>query len=464
MINSILVIVPHADDEINVAGEFLIYARDNNIETCLVYSTNSDSVPEWTETRHRESLRVCSLFNIGDIRYLGYHDEGGAHYNDEKIYNSIVKKVTHRYIDDFQPFENDLYDVITEKRADLILTVDYDRNIDHRRLSISFDRVMGRILKEIDYKPIILKKFAYVGRWYGRPDLFQNTENVTLCKGREWDGLERNDCFPYLWKDRIRLSVDESALKKTFWNTDIFKALYTYNSQLGILHYCGIVNRDNVFFYRSAGNLCLYATINVSSGNARFLNDFMLLDTCDLFHEYNDLKSISDFAWRPDVDDRNPSIEILFSEAHQIHEIVVYQIGDWDNNMCSQNGLIKEIIVYANGRGINYILGNGIVNHIILDESIYTDRLSISITEAEQGFAIREIEIYNSSNSFPYEEIPFGRYTDKKNDSINSTCESIMIQAMYKCISIYSRIVRKVKQIWITHGRINITEQRKTLV
>ena len=62
MLRNVLIIVPHQDDELNVAAPLLSYFIDKNISITVCFVTNGDYDGE-EEIRLEEAKRVSKLFN-----------------------------------------------------------------------------------------------------------------------------------------------------------------------------------------------------------------------------------------------------------------------------------------------------------------------------------------------------------------------------------------------------------------
>lgn len=74
----LLVIVPHEDDEINLAGSSIIAARKENLRVICVFLTNGDwEYPAFVRINEAiDSLKIMGV-SEDDIIFLGYPD-GGA--------------------------------------------------------------------------------------------------------------------------------------------------------------------------------------------------------------------------------------------------------------------------------------------------------------------------------------------------------------------------------------------------
>ena len=198
----ILVLAPHPDDEILLAGA-LIYTIKNDFEIYVGYMTNGDSKSNLGEIRINEAVESLKVLGVKEshIEFLGYGNNwiGNKHiYNmdEEEIATSMSNKQktygTYNYPEfamknygksnDYtrKNLKKDISAVIEKIWPDVIICVDYDSHPDHRALSLLFEEVMGALLKkQIGYTPIVLKKFAYAGMYYGVNDYYESPFKMT---------------------------------------------------------------------------------------------------------------------------------------------------------------------------------------------------------------------------------------------------------------------------------------------
>lgn len=273
MIKKALIIVPHQDDELNVAAPLLSQLVDANIEITVCFVTNGDYDGN-QEVRLKEAKKVSHLFNNWKIIYLGYGDGGyiGALYNS-KDDDSVVKSPsghTETYgvgdiIDyHYQNYNehslyskrkllNDIQDCILRIKADLIFCIDMDEHPDHKLVSEIFDSAMQQIVQNTDYCPLVLKKFAYLGCWYGPCDYFIRpmipTQCITTIKhDNSWNINED------LWTKRICFAVCKKDYPLRFWKSRIFKAYKCYKSQNGGLFFFSAINSDAIYWFYNTKN------------------------------------------------------------------------------------------------------------------------------------------------------------------------------------------------------------------
>lgn len=180
----VLVLVPHPDDEINVAGNLFKWFKEAKAHVTVAIVTNGDYISALTKKRQEEALNAKRILGYENLVYLGYGDGyKGVHlYHNEG--NTVVESVagfssTYNVSNECPAFhytkyneqtaytrnhlKSDLKDLILDVIADLIVCVDNDKHPEHRCLSLIFDEVMGEIIKVQNYRPYVLKAFAYIG-------------------------------------------------------------------------------------------------------------------------------------------------------------------------------------------------------------------------------------------------------------------------------------------------------------
>ena len=72
-----MIIAPHPDDEINLAGQILPYLHDNDYKIYVVYTTNGDSEVKIGNKRLVEAIESCEVLGIPreNVLFLGYANE-----------------------------------------------------------------------------------------------------------------------------------------------------------------------------------------------------------------------------------------------------------------------------------------------------------------------------------------------------------------------------------------------------
>ena len=400
----VMVIVPHQDDEANILGGVLEEFRDYGSNVRVVFSTNGDSegIPF---VRMQEAIAYCAYAGIPEenVIFLGYGDRWdndlGYHlYNAPSSETVTLSKygTTQTYGMEGHPayregnaytaenFLNDLQSVILEYSPELIFCIDYDDHIEHKALSLAFEKVMGNILKENpQYRPVVLKGYAYGTAWFGEEDFY--TTNI----------LSTNNLFqePYLqqpvsyhWENRIRFPVDGAALSRSLLNSDAFRSLELYTSQNAQYRAQSMVNGDRVFWQRRTDSLCLNAIVEVSSGYGVLLNDFMRLDNFDLWEKVNP----EDGIWIPEPGDHEKVVTVTFPEKTDISTIVLC------DNPSREHNILNARIVFADGHSVEtgpLHIGGAATEIAVNAESVESFRIVLEKTEGELA-GLGEIEAY----------------------------------------------------------------------
>ena len=408
MIKTALILVPHPDDEINLAGGLFDTLYRKGVHTTVVVCTNGDYYPEDAAQRFSEMQAAQRIFRYQDLIFLGYGDgyKGKPIYDatdDEAVESRSGRRETYCAGDvpeycfaktgKHRPYtrasyRQDLLDVLRERRADLLLCVDMDSHEEHRCVSRLFDECMGELLKSDDsYRPIILKGFAYYGAMFGTADFFD----------REIKPAFVLECFPYAWDDRVRIKNSDNTLTLCLPRNPIYRALLAHRSQsdssktgfCALNRFQAIANPDSCYWYRSPDNLALHATVAATSGEARYLNDFMLA---------------GQQGWTPAAEDTKPTVSVQFAKAEQISEVVLYQNVDSrfaGITVRTDRGYAQEFQVPQEN-----------VVRLRLP-SVIAERLELQFEGLGDRFTVNELECYAEEPEFPWDETPFERYEDR---------------------------------------------------
>lgn len=402
---SVMVIVPHQDDELNVLGGVMEEYVRYGSQVYPVFVTNGDCYG-LTETRFREALAVCDRIGIPEKNavFLGYGDqwaESGPHiYNAEpgailesangktETYGTSLKGVFREgraYT--LENILDDLQTVILEYRPQVIVCTDYDSHIDHRALTLMFDKTMGNILKEhSDYRPVVLKGFAYMSAWYAPFDYY----DVNI---RSTRNVYEDPCYQspevYRWEDRLRLPVDASTLARSLLHSGAYETLNLHASQDAGMHAAGVVNGDKVLWYRDTNSLCYSAEITVSSGDGSLLNDFMLLENHDLL---DGERKPFDGVWIPATQDDEKWVNISFENPVDVETIVLYDHPSETENV------LDARIVFADGSEImtGPLDTEGAATEIaVYRENVTAFRIELKELEGEKS-GLTEVEAFGA--------------------------------------------------------------------
>ena len=348
----VMVIVPHEDDDLNllsgVLDEFVRYGSD----VYPVFVSNGDH-DVTAETRMREALSVMDQIGIPSDRvtFLGYGDqynEDGPHvYNGEpgqvltsynwhtETYGTDVHAVYREgrsYTSDH--FLEDIHDVIWDCQPDILFCSDYDSHADHEAVSLAFEKVLGRLLKEHpDYRPLVFKGYAYATAWEAPSDFYA----INLLS------TQRIHPSPeiYNWENRVRLPVQDSSLAHSLIRCETAKQLALHHSQNAFERAGSIINGDKVFWYRDTHSLCYQEDIQVTSGNGSLLNDFMLLESTDVTKLHH---VPADGTWIPT--DEVKTATVTFSAPQDIVCIRLYDNPSTDSNV------LQCLLTFSDGTSV----------------------------------------------------------------------------------------------------------------
>lgn len=411
-----MIIAPHPDDEINLAGQILPYLQEDGYEIYVVYTTNGDSNKKIGNKRLNEALKSCEILGIpsNNVTFLGYANEwkDGRHlYNTSGALQSVTGKCQTNSIEGFSEycykkynihkdftqsnFKDDLKNVICDYLPGLIVCVDFDSHPDHRATSLTFEEVIGYILKEKqEYRPIILKKFAYNGVWKGEKDYYPYPCACTkMEKGFSYSGEKHDLESPsYLWEDRIRYLSSTQTVTPLLSQNILYKSAKMHKSTVAWYEMQRVINGDSIYWERRTDNL-LFESIRIksSSGNTIFVNDFKTFDVdnvCDKELKCNN----KEYCWRPKIEDSLKEIKIEFDNEVKIRQINIYE------DFSKQNHIKKLQLDLAGNTFYIEPNKNGSKTTLYLKETVSIKYLSLRIIEWYGKPGIAEIELFNQKS------------------------------------------------------------------
>lgn len=410
----ILVILPHEDDELNLVGGLLNSNYIDKDKLYITYVTNGDYYCK-TETRVKEvtkSLKRCGI-KKENLMFLGYCDQQFSenthiYMTDEN--NSFTSKNNRKetyFISGQNEYAwlkrkkhsqfnkesliNDLETLIMDIMPEIIFVNDFDSHPDHRCISLCFDSAMGKILKKTkNYFPNIFKGFCYPTEYNGYADY----DNINLLSTRF--KKEKNNEFDYQnpyysWEERIRFCVGQETFKYSLISNKLYKCLREHKSQLLLRKYKSIINSDQVFWQKQTNNLCINANITATSGDTKYLNDFMTFDCENIMHKDKSLPIFKNVSWIPSKEDKEKKITIKLKKPSQISEIKFYQNS-------TSKGKIKDINIKFDNKEKKYFqLENQLYSTLNVNIKEKINNIEIEIISQETkdaGFS--EIEIIPS--------------------------------------------------------------------
>ena len=398
----VMLLVPHQDDEYNVLGGVMEEYVKYGSEVFVVYSTNGDYYG-MVEDRYWEAIHALGRVGIPEdhILFLGYGDEWnpeGPHiYNAEpgQVVTSFIGRQEtygtrfHAVYREGRPYTVDNYlsdieSVILEYRPDVIFCVDQDDNTDHQALSMGFEKVMGKILNEgTDYRPLVLKGFAYSSAWRAERDFY--AENL-LATQNVFESPDSPVHRIYRWEERTRLPVHGESLSRSLLGAEGNKVISTHFSQEAGVRPIRILNGDKVFWQRRTDSVCYGAAITASSSNPELLRDFMLLDNRNLkekrYWPY-------DGVWIPEGADGEKQVQVTFPEPQRIDTIVLYDHPDKASNVLNARITFDDGTTLETGA----LDPGGAASEFVVEKTAVTS-FTVTLLETEGQAGLTEIEAF----------------------------------------------------------------------
>ena len=300
----VLVLVPHQDDELNLAGGILEQYIQAGSQVFIVYSTNGD-YNGLAEERSREVLAVADRLGIPgeNILYMGYGDQWNhqeqagslrkhlyfsadpdalwtSHYGATGTYGTAAIDCWTQHDYTRANFLGYLLDILRTLRPDVIYCTDYDAHHDHMALDLFFEEAMGILLaQDPTYRPTVYKGFCYGTAWYAPAD-FVGAENLLSTQRPAWEHWDRLG-ISYRWDDRVRLPMGPENTGLLLSQTSVYQCLKLFESQNGRQFAPSILSGDKVFFQRPTGSLLYRAVFSTDTGTVTQWNDFKLKDAAD---------------------------------------------------------------------------------------------------------------------------------------------------------------------------------------
>ena len=410
----VMIFAPHQDDELSMLSgtlpEFLRYGSNVRV----VFVTNGDYMG-LAETRVREALNVADFLGIPEenIIFLGYGDswniEGGIHiYNapaDQPALSYIGRGETYGF--DFHPSRSDgkpytrqnmyedIRDVILEHKPDLIFNMAFEPHGDHRATALFVEEAMAEILRsEPDYEPLFLESVSYHTSYFGPEDFY--AENI-LSIPNPFDSEYNIDMNIYAWEDRVRLPVDAGTLSRGLLGSDLYKALGLHGTQGCNLRAGSIISGDTVFWHRDTSSLSYEADIQVSSGDASFLNNFKLIDSSNINSPIPPFEDL----WLPE--DSEKTAAVSFESPVDISEIVLY------DNPSLEDNVLKAKITFDDGSWLESgeLEINGSGTSVPVDKKAVSS-FTVQLLESEgERAGLSEIEVYDSRKDYGLDFVKF---------------------------------------------------------
>ena len=359
-----LVIVPHEDDELSVAGQLLVaLSKSCENQNYVVFTTNGDACSFLGKIRIREAINSLGILGVKEehVFFLGYGNEWDC---ETHIYNcdcdktiksqggfsetySILEHPEYCYIKSgvhhkYQRgnFKQDLMELICDIEPTFIVCVDFDSHPDHRATSLLFEECMGEILKNNnDYQPIIWKKFGYMGAWNGPKDYYSHSETINIYNDNHTD----NPIFQ--WNDRIRINIDSTCKTRLLRENVIYNAALCHKTQNAWLNVQRLCNDDAIYWERNTNNYMLQAKIWATSGKVSCLNDFVITNSADIMK--TQLVMDDTVLWHPIDDEKIAFVE--FESPVSAKYLIFYENPLPDDNINNILVTINDIESFSTG-------------------------------------------------------------------------------------------------------------------
>ena len=420
----VLILAPHPDDEINIAGNMILTLAAAKAEIFVAYSTNGD-FQNPAAVRAQEAVDALKILGVPreKIIFLGYGDTfngtGNPHifsatepttspaghfetYAAESFVDYAKKTFGRHSSYTRENFKHDLKSLLLELRANVIFCVDFDAHADHRALSILFDEVLGEILAErSDYRPEVYKKLAYATAFTAAPD-FYAPNLLSTCKPKlgvtdtyDFDIIDRAN---YVWENRVRFPVAEVCRQPLLKGNPVAEAVFAHKSQGNEWNALRILNSDEIFFERRTDSLTFAAKVTATSGDASKVRDFKLIDTDDV--DISPAQIVGNL-WRPASDDTQRKIFFAWDEPIQVRRAVIY--GNPLDDTPQKISLRLDCVDAKSIRRVLELPSRG--RPLVIDtEKIFVARAEISAVDAGKNFGLAEVEFF--ANAEPLRKIP----------------------------------------------------------
>lgn len=411
-LRSILILVPHQDDEVNIAGQIIPSIVEEGMECRVCFSTNGDFREEDGPVRAKEALAVAELMgvpaeNVVFLGYPNYDEKRHLHDYPGEAMRSFGHDKAYGYLDErpcwsarraegsrsltAESAVADIADVVVSFLPDVILCIDFDAHPDHRTLSLFFDEAMERVLRaRRGYAPLVLKTFAYATLWNGPRDYYEFAQTVRPSGFPEaWPFELENP--NYLWDERVRLAPNPRTLTPGRRGNLVYEAFRCYPSQVAWPHYRSVCNADVVSWPRRTDNLLFGAEVSASSGDARRLGGFRRFDVESVCVPLEDIEFIP-VGWSPEDTDEAPVLKIELSEPAKPRLVRVWcSPGHIPCGVvrCTSDAGEAAVGRFGCNAGLTFDLGGG----------VEASSLTLNFGGLERPFSIASVEVLGCDDS-----------------------------------------------------------------
>ena len=439
MSNRVLVLAPHPDDELLIAGALIYTLKKKQYDITVAYFTNGDSSSGQGIIRIQEAIDALNVLGVREknIQFLGYGNgwKNGKHlYNlsdGEEAVSYADKRETysieghpeycmlkygkhHRYTR--QNAKADIRELLLDIRADIIICVDFDSHADHRALSLLFEEAMADILRNNgSYTPIVLKKFAYAGMGSAKWDYYYSPMLETQPGFREELFDQRYECDNpvFVWNDRIQLKTHRRTRTRHMSSNVLYKAALKHKSQKFHNRVGIFANADMVYWQRRTDSISYQARITATSGRADYVNDFKMIDCSDILCGLDGVGMLQNCAWIPDRSDSIQKLFLDFQRPVRVSKVHLYE------NFLPYENILKAQITFDTGlvvivRDIDH---KGRKTEVVFDTQYDVKHMEFQILESEGSeYGLTELEVYEDDNE---QDISLELYKRPKKESRN---------------------------------------------
>ena len=349
-----LVLVPHQDDEINLAGSTILALRGRGCRVVTAFLTLSDTGCN-AHRRLREALASLRCLGVGgeDVVFLGYGDSfndghHSLHLALQTDPDAVVPTWRGRTETDGLPEHpewcfartgahkrftrrnvvGDIADLLLTLRPDFVFGTGWDSHADHRALSLYLDEAMAQVLagENNEYMPLLFKGFAYSTAFQNDRDYSVRNLKSVVCPEEENGQMVEDPSLH--WAGRTRLPVPAAARPRLMHESVLYKAMRQHRSQGVGSVIRGVVNSDAVFWARRTDSLSYRAQVRATSGEGRYLNDFKRVDTTQLMRPRGWRVVYDASIWRPDAGDAAPTVRMTFDGAKTVAQVALFEAAD----------------------------------------------------------------------------------------------------------------------------------------
>ena len=255
---SILVLVPHPDDEINLFGNMLdTLTRCVDCQITIAYLTNGDyyGMPIRRLTEAKKAIKILSNNKQVNIVFLGYPESDFSRIlNGEQEELTSFNGLKHSYGSIKHPefhysvfgrhakitynnIEDDIRLLISKISPDYLVANLEDNHPAHMLLS----RIVDHILSQDESEIVVLRGYCYETAWSAPRDFYSINPHSCL----RGSNTKISDS---IWESRIRMPVLSGYKIPMFYNNAIVRALSKHKSQGALGAAKSVVNGDSVYW------------------------------------------------------------------------------------------------------------------------------------------------------------------------------------------------------------------------